>query len=144
MGALAIWIIPFLLWMWWATSTLLAWSGGWTALARRYRATAKPSGTTFRMQSARFGWVDYNGCLTIRVSAEGVYLELWPILRIGHPALLIPWSALTVLQVRERWWAKDVTLAVETPEIARIRLPLKVVEAAEGLPAAEGDRRIPS
>jgi hypothetical protein len=61
---------------------------------------------------------------------------MWPIFRLAHPPLLIPWSALRVLSVNDRWWRRDVTLAVGIPEIARIRLSLRVVSAAEDLQSA--------
>jgi hypothetical protein len=123
----------FFVGLWCLTCALLARVGGWSVLARSYRALGKPDGRQFAMQSARFGWVDYSRCLTVRVAASGLYVVVWPLFRVGHPPLLIPWAVLCVLAVREGWWRSDVTLAVGAPELARIRLPLKVVAAAEGL-----------
>jgi hypothetical protein len=138
----ALWFVPFFLLVWCSVCAVLARLGGWHSLARHYRALGKPNGKRFGMQSARFGWVDYNGCLSIRVAAEGLYIAMWPMFRLAHPPLLIPWSALRVLGVNDRWWRRDVTLAVGMPEIARIRLPLRVVSAAEGLQSAvaEGEK----
>lgn len=85
------------------------------------------------MQRGRFGWVDYNGCLTIHVTLEGLHISIWPVLRFGPPSMCIPWSALHVREVVEKWWCHDIVLSVGEPEIARVRLPLKIAEAAEGL-----------
>jgi hypothetical protein len=116
-----------------AVCAAMARLGGWGSLALRYRAGAEPEGTTFRMQSARFGWVDYNGCLKVVVARAGLYLAPFPLFRFGHPPLLIPWSDLHVLEVRQSRWAQDVRVAVGRPEVAQLRLPLRVVEAARGL-----------
>jgi hypothetical protein len=102
-------------------------------VAERYPAASVPDGQKFSMQYVAFRWVEYNGCLTIRVSPEGLYLAIWPLFRFAHPPLLIPWAALHILAVRQTWWNRDVLLAVDSPEITRIRLPLRVVEAVRSL-----------
>jgi len=52
---------------------------GWSILAGQYTAPHVPEGKKFSMQSIAFGWVEYNGCLTIVVVAEeGRYLSTWP------------------------------------------------------------------
>ncbi|MBM4070661.1 MAG: hypothetical protein FJ271_17155 [Planctomycetes bacterium] len=110
---------------------LLGWAGGWRAVARVYPASGPPTGIRFGMQRCQFGWVGYNGCMTMHVSEEGLRIEVWWIFRFGHPTLLIPWSALHVHQVIEKRWCRDIVLSVGAPELARLRLPLKVIEAAE-------------
>jgi hypothetical protein len=124
-----------------------AWNGGWHPLAQHYRAFGKPNGKRFCMQSACFGVWRYRG-LSMRVAESGLYIALSPMHRLtnplllipwlAHPPLLIPWSALHVLSVndgswRRGWLRRNVTLAVGMPEIAQIRLPLRVVTAAEDL-----------
>jgi hypothetical protein len=142
---LEIWLVlPLVLCVWCAVCLMLAWAGGWSRLARSYRAAGKPAGRSFWMQSARFGWVDYNNCLTMRVSEAGLYLAVFPLFRLAHPPLLLPWSALHVLAVRERWWWRDVTLAVGTPPQGRLRLPLHVVDAARDLGRIAGGSPEPS
>jgi len=126
-------VILFLIGVWYIVGVGLARAGGWSALAQRYQAAGAPDGKKFSMQSVGFGWVDYNGGITIRVSSQGLYLATWSFLLVGHPPLLIPWASLQVLKVRETFWKKDVTLAVDDPPIARIRLPLRIIEAAQGL-----------
>lgn len=125
-------IASFLLFVvfWYGIFVLLARLGGWSAIAAQYSATEIPAGKVFRMQSATFRWVDYNGCLTITLCAAGLGISLMPIFRIRHPTLFLPWSALHVIEVRNRWYRRDVTIAVGAPPIARIRLPLKIMEEA--------------
>jgi hypothetical protein len=125
-----------------AMSLTLSWASGWRALARRYRTSGEPGGVRFSMQSGRVGVVDYNRCLTVGVSAEGLYLAMLFFFRVGQPPLLIPWSDLTVVAIRDRWYARDITLRVGDPltpgelPVARLRLPLRVARAAEAMRAA--------
>jgi hypothetical protein len=111
----------------------IAWLGGWRALGDTYPAAEKPQGKQFRMQKIRCGWVDYNGCVTLIVTQSGLYLAVWLLFRSGHPPLLLPWHALHVLEIHEAWWGSYVYVAVDSPPVARLRLPLKVVEAAQEL-----------
>src|SRR5262245_35695457 len=111
----------------------LAQLGGWSAVAAQYRSDQWPDGQTFRRQFTRFNWVEYNGCVTIRVCSEGLGISLWPLFRFSHPSLFIPWSALHVITMCDRWYGRYVTVLVNDPPIAKIRLPLKVMEAAKQL-----------
>jgi hypothetical protein len=113
---------------WFALSTVVARLGGWATLAQHYRVKYRPNGKRFSMQSGRFGWLDYNGCLRIIVADEGLYLSLWPRMMFSHPPLLLPWSDLKVLTVQDKWWGHHLSVAVGSPELARIRLPLKIVD----------------
>jgi hypothetical protein len=88
------------------------------------------------MQTGRFGWVDYSGCLTICVEKDGLYISILPPFRLAHPAFKIPWSELHAVGVREGWFGY-ADLAVGDPPVTRIRLPLKVFEAARRLQATD-------
>lgn len=130
---MSLWILaPFsFLCLWGAICGSLSRLGGWFALSRRFPASDKPVGMRFGMQSGGFGWVDYNGCLTIHVGQEGLGLSIWPLFRFTHPPLLLPWNELHVLEVRPGKWFGTVKMAVGEPPLVRIRLPLKVFEAAQ-------------
>jgi hypothetical protein len=129
---IAVIVVPFAL-IWVVLLEVIARSGGWKRVAERYRATVVPEGRMFRMQHCAFGWVDYNGCVTIIVTAEGIYLALMALFRLSHPPLLIPWSALHVLKLKTSGWSKEAKLSIDEPPIATLKLPYKVIEAAEGL-----------
>jgi hypothetical protein len=126
-----LWLLPlFFLLFWLLICSVMAWLGGWRALGELYPASERPAGKRFGMQKIRCGWVEYNGCVTIGVTPGGLYLAVWPLFRNGHPPLLLPWSSLHVLEIHEGWWGSYVYVAVDNPPVARLRLPLKVVEAA--------------
>jgi hypothetical protein len=102
---------------------------GWSRLAERFLAEREPEdGIRFRGQFFRIGWCDYNGCMTIRVCPDGLYLAVWPIF-VGHPPLLIPWSALRLVEEQRGRWFSFALLEVTPPMFARLRLPLRVIEA---------------
>jgi hypothetical protein len=127
-----LWLLPpFFVCVWLGLCSTLAWLGGWRALGELYPAADKPKGKHFGMQHVRCGLVEYNACVTIGVTSRGLYLAVWPLFRIGHPPLLLPWSSLHVLEIHETWWSAYVYVAVDSPPVARLRLPLKVVEAAQ-------------
>jgi hypothetical protein len=115
--------------------------GGWAALARRYRATEAPTpdGKVFRWQSGSIGYCNYNNCLWINVSKQGLYLSPGPfrVLFLFHPPLLIPWSSLDVVRQRQFLAWKSVDLHVDVPPIARLQLPQRILDAAESLLASD-------
>ena len=103
---------------------------GWTQLVDRFPGDRVPDdGIIFRCQYFRIGWCDYNGCITIHVSSEGLYLAVWPIL-VGHRPILIPWSQLRVLEERRRRWFPVALVEVGQPRLAKLQLPLRVIDAA--------------
>ena len=107
--------------------------GGWAVLANSYACQRPPVGVTRNMQTVEIGRVKYRSCLTVRVSADGLYLALWPFVFAGHPPLLIPWSHLreTGGSGSSGFW-HFVEVAVESLPITRIRLPVRILEVAEG------------
>jgi hypothetical protein len=131
----AIGALLFFLALWCGILTTLAAVGGWTALASRYPALGPPTGRVLRMQSARFGWIEYNGGLTMYVDDEGLRIAVWPIFRPGHPPMFLPWAALKIVSVNDAWWQRAVTVEIDTLPNFRIRLPLAVVEQVGKLPS---------
>jgi len=116
--------------IWCVTIFLVARLSGWHRLAELYPATEPPAGRVFRWQAARIGWSDYNGCLTITVGPAGLGLSVLWLFRPGHPPLLVPWSSLRVLQVHDGWLIRGITVAVDDPPVTKMRLPMKVFDAA--------------
>lgn len=103
---------------------------GWARLAERFPADrVLDDGVCFRGQFLRIGWCDYNGCMTIRVSSEGLLLAVWPIF-VAHAPMLIPWSAVRVIEERRRRWFPVALVEIEQPPLAKLQLPLRVIEAA--------------
>ncbi len=108
----------------------LSLAGGWRRLAADYAAHEKPPGDFRRFQAVRLRWVGYNGCLTIGVCREGLYLAVWPIFRFCHPPLLIPWADLGEIQRRRTFLWTHVRAGVRRPPIVTIDLPVWSFDAA--------------
>ncbi len=79
--------------IWSGVCWLLSWLSGWQRLARHYRTENPPTGTPSGPFWAMMGPVSYRGTLTLQPAAEGLYLTMMVLFRVGHPTLLIPWSA---------------------------------------------------
>ena len=83
----------FLLALWIFITLLISIIGGWRLLSKAYRADFSFDGKKLRMKSGGMRWgTNYRACLTIGANREGLFLAVFPILRIGHPPLFIPWN----------------------------------------------------
>jgi hypothetical protein len=90
--------------------------GGWRSVAERYDAArqgrAEPPGAV-RWAYGGFGWVSYNGVLTVAADRDGLYLALPWWIAVGTPPLHLPWSA--VRWSGERRWGpfSRITIVVD-------------------------------
>lgn len=110
----------------------LAHFAGWRALARQYRAFARFEGRRFHFSSAQFGgWVGYNGSFTPGANRTGLFVAVWPIFRICHPPLLVPWSEIGALVERRRWFTAVLLTFASVPG-ARVRISFRLAERLAG------------
>jgi hypothetical protein len=90
-------ILLFVICTWMVVNLVVGLISGWSELARNYRATQGFVGRSWRFQSARFRWLTgYNNVLTVGANPQGLYLAVFPLFRIGHPPLFIPWQDVSV------------------------------------------------
>jgi hypothetical protein len=108
--------------LWCGVSFMLARIGGWSSLAARYRTDNRPEGKAFYMQGGRIGMVIYSACLTIHVTEGGMYLAVFPLYRIGHPCLFIPWTEFNNLRQTRSMFCDFVQASVGKPRIAKVLL----------------------
>lgn len=99
---------------------------GWAALARRYRAAERFTGRKRHFRSGKVGWGNYNGCLTVGASAEGMYLAIVLIFRSGHPPLFIPWTEIAPREVRHWLFGDALELTMEKAPGTKVRLPAEL------------------
>ena len=118
-------VFPFL---WCFVCYILAKMGGWAALATKYRTASMPPGKWFVFQSGMIGTVNYKSCLTIGVSDSGLYLSVFPLFRVGHPPLLIPWSDCHGLREKKAWFWRLVEMQIGEPAITTLTLPSWLIE----------------
>jgi len=106
--------------LWLGMSAVLAVLGGWSNLARRFRARGPAKGELIRFVSGSMGApllpVGYGRSLNLTVGEEGFGLSVLFLLRFFSPPLFIPWDAVesveakrsligryTAIRVRDRW-----------------------------------------
>ena len=86
-------ILLFVLALWISVTLLISIIGGWRLLSKAYRTDFPFAGRKMRMKSGRMRWrTNYVASLTIGANPEGLFLGVFPIFRIGHPPLFIPWN----------------------------------------------------
>jgi hypothetical protein len=77
---------------------------GWQKLANEYRTYEPAPAEARSFRSARIGWSNYNGVLTMGVNSEGMYLAVFFLFRMGHAPLFIPWSAVEKIEEAKVAW----------------------------------------
>ena len=107
---------------------LLSQVGGWQRLARRYAAGDRSvTGERHSGVNGMVGIANYRRILTLHFNAEGFFIEVMPLFKIGHPRLFIPWSEIsTRLPCRVFWW-KAERLGIGQPVLNTITLPAKLL-----------------
>jgi hypothetical protein len=96
---LQLWPALFVPSLWILVSFLIAKIGGWSLLAKVYLAQGPVTldGESWIFQSIQMRWAtNYGNCVTVRANPFGLGFSVLFIFRIGHPALLIPWSDITI------------------------------------------------
>lgn len=100
---------------WWFVTWTVARLGGWHALARDFRVASRP-------REGIYEWINtgdvgtlgsYRGCLIVGVTPGGLYLAVWPLVRPGHPPLLIPWGAVRRRERKRVFWSESLLLTIE-------------------------------
>ncbi len=60
--------------------------------------------------------LSYGSCVTIQVSLEGLVLSVFPLLRILHPSLSIPWAVVTECKEEKLWFFTHTALYLKEPK----------------------------
>ncbi|MBM5811638.1 MAG: hypothetical protein FJ191_06690 [Gammaproteobacteria bacterium] len=112
------WIaVPLFALLWLVVTGLLASLSGWADLASRYAGVPMLDGERYRFASGAFGrrWfpVNYNGCLFVHLSPEGLGLSILLPFRFRSPALLIPWSRIRAATARRILWVPSISFEIQ-------------------------------
>ncbi len=96
---------------------------GWTILAARFASPAPRESMGRTSVQLGEGWLPMRyrrfkaGC-----DAQALWITpIWP-LRLTHPPLLIPWSAIDSVEIRRMGWVDDTIVRVTGPESPRLVL----------------------
>jgi len=119
----------FFVGLWCFICFILSRLGGWYALGRRFRSDRVPDGEALRWQSAQLGgFCNYNRCLNMVISKEGLHLRIWPAFRLGHPPLLIPWEEIQHHRMKRVLWIEQISFEIGDPAIARMTVSKQLSE----------------
>ncbi len=78
---------------WCLITSLLGKAGGRGRLPRCYASGEKPvTGERHSGLSGMIGGVSYKSVLTLHVTADGFFIGVMALFRVGHPRFFIPWS----------------------------------------------------
>jgi hypothetical protein len=76
---------------------------GWGRLATHFQVPALSPGPRYSSGLASLGVGSYRNTVDATVSSEGMGLAADFIYRVGHPPLLIPWSAFGPVGAKKSW-----------------------------------------
>lgn len=108
---------------------LISHVGGWQRLARHYAAGDRPvTGQRCSGVQGMVGWASYRGTLTLHFNAEGFFMEVMPLFKIGHRRLFIPWSEISARSPHRVFWWKTERLSIGQPAVNTITLPAALLE----------------
>lgn len=134
----------FFVGLWCGVCFMLSKIGGWGRLAGKFAAKKAPEGKILCGQSGQFsGFINYNRCLTIIISTEGLYLKVWPIFGLGHKPILIPWDEIRNVRRSRFLWMRSASFDAGNPTIACISLSERIFELfpETGIRVKDPDRR---
>jgi hypothetical protein len=101
------WFLPLFVVTWAFTCAMLSIVGGWHRLAVRFPASSAIDGEKYRFASMSLGSgffpVSYRSSLFVTVGHSGLALSVLFLLRVMHPPLFIPWSAIETVRSERSW-----------------------------------------
>jgi hypothetical protein len=62
--------------------------------------------------------VNYGGCITAYLGPGGLRLSVWPIFRLMHPPLLIPWDEITSVARSKSFFCTVYTVRIDRTNTA--------------------------
>jgi hypothetical protein len=122
--------LVFFVALWTFVCFIIGLASGWRLLSKRFSC---PKGSfhgetwSFRRARMRF-FANYGNCLNFGADQSGLYMSIFPIFRVGHPPLLIPWSEITVVPGETGLVFKQRTLRLGRQEAVSIRISASLME----------------
>lgn len=86
---------------------------GWQRLAQ-YQTLRPLAGPSTTLGRAKLGGISYKNVISASTQAEGLALKSMFLFRIGHPPLLIPWSAIGSVISEKSFWTTFHSTTIST------------------------------
>ncbi|MCC2545400.1 hypothetical protein LJY25_03005 [Hymenobacter sp. BT175] len=94
----------------------------WSRLVARFGVVSTPAGSQITLPRARLGVVSYQNAIRAGIAPDGLSLSVNSLFRVGHPPLLIPWSALEPFQTEQSLWTTFYSTTIRLSGAAGISL----------------------
>ena len=115
---------------WWGNARLIAFLSGWQRMAARFPAGERRPKSVWG-KSAKIGWAQYSGCVSVQSLPEGIYLAVMFPFHFGHKPIFIPRGEIREVRERKIFWSERVRFEVGSPRVGRIELSKKDFEGRE-------------
>jgi len=119
---------------------LISLFSGWQMLAEQYAAekTGRTAGGTWRHAvTGRIGIGRYRNVLSVATTADGMFLDVMPFFRVGHPQLFIPLSAVSARRRVQGFFGELEQMDIGNPVLTSITLPVGLMPPATTSMTAE-------
>lgn len=93
--------------VWCGVIWLVANLGGWARLAEKYRCDDSFVDSWTYLPWGTVGGSRYKGLLLAAATAEGLYLKVGFLIRLWHPSLRIPWTAIESAIEKKSWQGRS-------------------------------------
>lgn len=113
-----------------AVLLLFPYMSGWNRLAKLYGTKQSPPPNLAWMETGSVGLVVFKGVLSVGVTSQGIYLNVFPVFRFGYPPLLIPWSAIKKIEPADALFVQRYRFYLDSPKI-KIILRKELLEPAK-------------
>lgn len=128
-------VVPLAIAFWCALIFFIGTVGGWRKLSEEFPADMPMEGRRFRGRSVQISWgCNYGGCVTLTASPRGLGISVWPIFRMGHPPMCLPWGDIQVTPEKS-WFGTFAVIRMRRGPSTTIRISeslLQEVFAAAG------------
>ena len=107
---------PFFIIIFWILACfILSKLGGWYKISQNYPVLQVDTDEveTFDFQSLKLGkFIDYNSCITMQITKEGILMKVLPIFKIMHPPFFIKYSEIENATIDNFYGFKTMTCYV--------------------------------
>jgi hypothetical protein len=105
--------------------------GGYDALAARFPGGPEPQGLRWDRRCVEFGkTMRYDWCVTIVVSAGGLWLQARPPAQGTQAAIFVPWAEIREARPARLYWRKAARLTCGDPAAGTVTVWQPVWDAA--------------
>jgi hypothetical protein len=117
---------------WVSVLYVIAMVSGWNTLSKHFCLKGQFYGEQRPFQSARMRYyVHFGNSLSVGADESGLYLAVFPIFRIGHPPLLVPWSEVAVISGERGFIFKKRELRLGRQESIPLRISASLCETLQ-------------